>query len=231
MNLNDLKQAGQFANSTGFKAIVYGAPGSAKTPLINTAPRPLVLICEPGMLSMKGSTIAAYEAYTGAKIDEFFEWWFKSAEIKNFDTLAIDSASQMADVYLQDALNGKSKSGGKKHGLAAYGEMATETMKHLRPLFFQPEKHCYIICKQVVDDGTKKPYFPGQQLPTEVPHLYDAILHLGIHNIPMRPDGIGGQLLSFQCRQTIDVVARDRSGKLGEYEPPDFGALVKRAMT
>lgn len=226
MNLNDLKPAGQFANSTGFKAVVYGAPGSAKTPLINTAPRPLVLICEPGMLSMRGSTVPAYEAYSGAKIDEFFEWWFKATETKNFDTLAIDSASQMADIYLQDALNGKSKSGNKVHGKAAYGEMATETMKHLRPLFFQPHKHCYIICKQTVDDGIKKPYFPGQQLPTEVPHLYDAILHLGIHNVPQM-----GQVLSFQCKQSYDIVARDRSGRLNDYEPPDFSLLLRKAMS
>jgi hypothetical protein len=227
LNLSDLKTAETFASSTGFKAIVYGAPGSAKTPLINTAPRPLVLICEPGMLSMKGSKVPAYEAYTGAKIDEFFDWWFKSNETKNFDTLAIDSASQMADIYLQDALNGKSKSGNKKHGLAAYGEMADEVIKHLRPLFFQPHKHCYIICKQTVEDGIKKPYFLGKQLPTEVPHLYDAILHLGIHNVPIQ--GVG-QALSFQCRQSYDTVARDRSGKLNEFEPPDFKYIVGKAM-
>lgn len=226
MNLSDAKPAGQFANSTGFKAIVYGAPGSAKTPLVNTAPRPFLLFCEAGMLSMKGSNIPAYEAYTGDKIDEFFKWWHSSSETKNFDTLAIDSASQMADIYLQEAMNGKSKSGGKKHGLAAYGEMADEAMKHLRPLFYQKEKHTYIICKQTIEDGVKKPYFLGKQLPTEVPHLYDAILHLGIHNVPSV-----GQVLSFQCRQSIDTIARDRSGNLMEYEPPDFGAVVRKAMT
>ena len=131
----------------------------------------------------------------------------------------------MADVYLQEAMNGKSKSGAKKHGLAAYGEMADEVMKHLRPLFFQPDKHCYIICKQTVEDGIKKPYFLGKQLPTEVPHLYDGILHLGIHNVP----GMG-QVSSFQCRQSIDVIARDRSGRLNEFEPPDFGMVIKKVM-
>jgi len=220
MNLSDAKPAGQFATSTGFKSIIYGAPGSAKTPLISTCPRPFMLICEPGMLSMRGSNVPAYEAYSGAKIDEFFEWWFKSTETKNFDTLAIDSASQMADIYLQDAQKTN------KHGLAAYGEMAEKVIKQLRPLFFQPQKHCYIICKQTVEDGIKKPYFLGKQLPTEVPHLYDAILHLGIHNVPQM-----GQVLSFQCRQSYDIVARDRSGRLNEYEPPDFSLLLGKAMS
>ncbi len=225
MNINGLKPASQFSNSSGFKAVVYGAPGSAKTPLISTCPRPLMLICEPGMLSMRGSNVPAFEAYEGKKIDDFFDWWFKSNETKNFDTLAIDSASQMADIYLQDALTGKSKSGNKKHGLAAYGEMADEVIKHLRPLFYQAQKHCYIICKQTVEDGVKKPYFLGKQLPTEVPHLYDAILHLGIHNVPSV-----GQVLSFQCRQSIDTIARDRSGRLNEFEEPHFGKLVQKAM-
>ncbi len=221
MNISDLKPASTFANSSGFKAIVYGAPGSAKTPIIQTASRPLMLVCEPGMLSMRGSKIPAYEAYEAKQIDEFFLWWFSDTiETKNFDTLAIDSLSQMCQVYLLQAEKRN------KHGLAAYGEMADEVMKHARPLFHQPHKHCYLISKQTSDNGILKPYYPGRELPTHIPHLYDAILHLGIHNVPNM-----GQVHSFQCGQSIDIVARDRSGKLSYFEEPHFGKLVQKAMT
>jgi hypothetical protein len=223
MNIKDLKPAGTLANSSGVKAIVFGPPGSGKTPIFNTAPRPLLLACEPGLLSMRGSQVPTYQAHSGKTIDDFFQWFFKSNEPKNFDTIGVDSVSQMCDIYLQDALKTN------KHGLAAYGEMARNVMDQLRPLFFMEQKHCYLICKQTYykENGIDKktPYFPGQQLPTEVPHLYDLILHLGIHNVPNR-----GQIKSFQCWESIDTLARDRSGKLDEFEPPDFSWIVRKAM-
>lgn len=226
MNLSDLRPVGQLAHNYGVKSIVYGSPGSGKSPIALTSPRPIMLITEPGTMSMKGSNVPAYEAFTTDRVEEFFTWWFSnSKEVGNFDTLIIDSISQMCDIYLQNIEAGKSKSGNKVHGKAAYGAMAKEIMTHARPLFFMKSKHIYLIAKESNFDGAKRPYFPGQQLHIDLPHMYDLILHLGIHNIP----GMG-QLLSFQCRQTIDILARDRSGRLNEYEPPDFGALVRKVM-
>lgn len=221
MNMNDLKSSHEFANASGFKCIVFGAPGSGKTPISATSPRPVMLITEPGMLSMKNVKIPAYEAYTIDRIEGFFSWWFSdSKEIGNFDTLIVDSSSQLAEIYLQDALKNN------KHGLKAFGEMATEAMVHFRKMFFMPHKHIYLIAKEGITDGIKRPFYPGKILNVEVPHLYDAILHLGIHNVPQM-----GQVLSFQCRQSYDIVARDRSGRLNEYEPPDFSLLLGKAMS
>lgn len=232
MQEKDLQEAQIFARTSGVKAIVYGAPGSAKTPLINTAPRPVLLACESGLLSMRGSTVPTWQAFTPERIDEFFKWFFNSTEAKNYDTLAIDSASQMAEIYLQGALKGTSKAGNKKHGQAAYGDMATAVMDHLRPLYYMQQKHAYVICKEAENDaGLKRPSFPGQILNVEAPHLYDFILHLGIKNVPPQPGFMGGQMLAFQCRQNLDVLARNRTGNLNEYEPPDFNALVQKAMS
>ena len=219
MDIKSLKPAKEFAQMFGVKSLIYGAPGSSKTPLVNTCPRPVLLACEPGLISMRNSNVPTWEAYTSERIDEFFTWLFNSNETKNFDTVAIDSGSQMADIYLQKAFKSN------KHGLAAYGEMARETMKQLRGIYYTRYKHVYLIAKESNIDGYKKPYFDGKQLPVEVPHLFDEILHLGIHNIP----GMG-QLKSFQCVGTIDILARDRTGSLAEYEEPHFGKLVEKAM-
>jgi hypothetical protein len=220
MNSKDLRPARDFAIQFGVKALIYGAPGSAKTPLINTAPRPVLLACEPGLLSMRNSNVPTYQAFTPNAIDEFFKWFFNSEEVKNFDTLAIDSTSQMADIYLQDALRNN------KHGLKAYGEMATKTMEHLRTLYYTRYKHTYLIAKQEKDDtGFIKPFFPGKQLPVDIPHMYDCILHLAIHNVP----GVG-QVKAFRCHGSIDSLCRDRTGNLAEFEQPNFAALVEKAM-
>lgn len=223
MNIQDLKPAKDFARHFGAKCIIYGGPGSAKTPLINTCPRPVLLACEPGMLSMRGSNVPTWEAHTAERIDEFFKWFFGSAETKNFDTLAIDSASEMCEIYLAKAKKEN------KHGLAAYGQMADDVIKHVQGVFYTMYKHTYIISKQEIISNMnvpyKRPYYPGKYLPVEMPHKYDFILHLGIHNVP----GMG-QLRSFQCHESIDTMARNRTGNLNEYEEPDFGKLVQKVM-
>ena len=117
------------AEQAALKMGIYGPPGSGKTPIINTAPRPVLLACEPGLLSMRGSTVPTFQAFTAKLIDDFFEWLFSSAETKNFDTLVVDSISQMCNIYLADA---KTKS---KHGLQQYGDMAERT---LQPSFPKP---------------------------------------------------------------------------------------------
>lgn len=223
MNLQSLRPAKDYAIQYGVKSVIYGPAGSGKTPILNTAPRPVLLACEPGLLSMRKSTIPTFPAFTDAAIDEFFKWLFHSNESKNFDTIGVDSTSQMAETYLQAALKTN------KHGLQAYGEMARRTMDQLRGLYYMQQKHTYLIAKQeIVSDngmGLRRPYFPGKQLPIDVPHLYDAILHLDKQNVPGQ-----GQVTAFRCIGSIDVVARDRTGSLAEYEPPNFDYIVKKAM-
>lgn len=231
MDLRDLRAAGDHAQNFGIKSIVYGPAGTGKTPLINTAPRPVLLATEPGLLSMRNSKVPTYEAYTPQRVNEFFKWFFNSTETKNFDTLGIDSGSQIADIYLNDALTGSSKAGNKKHGLAAYGEMADNTMEHLRTLYYTRYKHTYVICKEEIADveyqSVRRPYFPGKVLPIQVPHLYDFIIRLAKTNVP----GMAGENLAFQCVGNMNVLARNRTGNLNDFEEPHFGKLVAKAMS
>lgn len=226
MKMFDLKPAREFAIQYGFKSVIYGGPGSGKTPGLNLAPRPVLCCVEPGMLSMRNSSVPTFCAFTAEKIDEFFKWVFHSDEIKNFDTIGVDSSSQMCEVYLQSALKTN------KHGLKAYGEMATKVMENLRGLYFLQQKHIYLIAKEetlINDDHglrVKRPYFPGRQIPVEVPHMFDAVLRLGTYNIPSV-----GQQKAFRCIGSLEEMARDRTGSLSEFEPAHFGNLVMKAMS
>lgn len=223
MKMSDLKPAKEFAASYGMKALIYGPPGAGKTPIVNSCPKPVLLATEPGLLSMRNSSVPTYLGYDAKSIDDFFLWVFNSNESKNFDTIAIDSITQMAEHYLTAAEKTN------KHGLAAYGEMANRTMAQLDGLYFTKYKHTYLICKEAATETNRimvrKPYFPGRELPIKVPHRYDAILRLATHNVP----GMG-QVRAFRCIASIDEDARDRTGSLNEFEPPDFGALVKKAI-
>ena len=172
---------------------------------------------------MRGSNVPTFTAFTATLVDEFMKWFFNSNERKNFDTIAIDSVSQMAELYLVDALKNN------KHGLKAYGEMATKTLEQLNGLYFSQQIHTYLIAKEAaIDDNgvrIRKPYFPGKQLMVEIPNKFDLIMRLAQHNVP----GVG-QVKAFRCIGSLEELARDRTGNLNEFEQPDFSAIIKKAM-
>lgn len=225
MQANQLVPAGSLASKYGAKAVVHGGPGVGKTPIINTARRPCFLAVEPGLASMAGSQVPTWYAPTWPKIKEFFTWWHGSNEVRNFDTLCVDSVSQICEIYLRENPNKH------QHGLKLYGDMATTVFDELHKLYYQQEKHMYLICKQSIEKvegnaGKKRPYFPGDQLNISVPHLFDLILHLDYFAVPGY-----GTTRAFQCHSSFDSVCRDRFGKLAQFEPPNIAALFDKAMT
>lgn len=220
--MSDLKPASEFAKQYGCKTLLYGPAGSGKTPTLSTAPRPVLLAVEPGLLSMRGSTVPTWLGLTDDKIEEFFKWAFGSNEINNFDTICVDSGSEMADVYLQLGLKNN------KHGLKAYGDMLEDVMKHLRNLYFMKNKHVVILAKQEIikESNLRRPYFPGNALPIAVPHLFDFLIQIDIQNVP----GVG-QVKAFRCNGDISTMARARTGNLNDFEPPNLSQLFQKAMS
>lgn len=226
MNLNSLKPLGDLAQRFGVKAIMYGPPGSSKTPLVATAPSPVIMVCEPGLLSVRHiKNVPAWQAYTPEAIDEFFEWLTKSSEAKRFDTVGVDSISQMAEIILTQEL------GRNKDGRKAYGEMYRRTMKYLNDLYYLPSKHTYLIAKEgsaEVEGGTiTKPYFPGKELNIQVPHSYDEVWRIGLTNVPGQPKPV----LAIRTVSNFNHFARDRSGKMNELEYPELSQLFTKAMS
>jgi len=223
MQMNQLREAREFALKHGVKSLVYGPPGSGKTPIVNTAPSPVFLAVEPGLMSMRGSTVPTWVAPTWVRIKEFFDWFFGSAEVKNFHTLATDSVSQICEIHLRD------NPGKTAHGLPRYGKMAEDVGDILHKLYYMEQKHMYLICKQAIEkgeNGKKKAYFPGNDLDIKVPHLFDLIMQIDTFSIP----GVG-PARAFQCHSSFDSVCRDRSGTLNQFEPPVLADVFNKVMT
>lgn len=226
MNMSQLRPAYACAAQYGVKMLAHGGPGSGKTPMVKTAPRPVLCATEPGLLSLRDWDGPVWEAYTPQAIDEFFAWATTSNEAANFDTIAVDSVSQMAEIYLAQALVKH------KHGLKAYGDMAEAVMKHVSAMYYMQQKHIYLVAKQYLSEEgggmtKKRPYFPGKELNVKVPHLYDEILCVGLFQIP----SVQGEQRAIRTLDSLTVSARDRSGRLGEFEPCDLGALIAKCMS
>lgn len=225
MNINDLKPASFFARTRGVKALAYGQAGSGKTPLINTCPNPVLLSVEPGLLSMRNSNVPTFEAETGARIAEFFQW-IKTVEANNFDTISVDSMSQIMEILVKEDQDKNPK----KHGLQVYGEAAQIVYGYAHDLYYMKNKHVYMICKLKTDEDSGmmkyKPYFAGKELNVRIPHLYDLIMFLDLAQIPGQ-----GEHLAFRTRRTHNILARDRSGMLADLEQPNLANIFNKCMT
>ena len=216
----------QLDQNYGVKCIMYGAPGTGKTPVAATAPNPVILVTEPGTKSVRHlKNIPAWKGFTVKDINEFFAWLAASNDAKQFDTVIVDSISEMSEIFLKDA------EANNKHGLKAYGEMNEAVYKICWDLFHLKNKHVVLIGKeQIVETGgvsKKRAYFPGKELNIKIPHLYDEILQLCKADIP----GMVGPQSAFRTIENFEAHARDRSGRLNELEPPNLANLIAKCLS
>ena len=206
-----------FTREYGVKALVFGPPGSEKTRTIPTCPRPVLLAVETNLIAIEGSTIPMCLGNTPALIEDFFRWLGSSAEAKNFDTICIDSITEISTLIVAEQLNGKSNSGAKVNGEAAYGNMLSLVMGYINQLKYTRQKHVYVTAQQTTirEGGVEKriPYFKGRALRTEAPHAFELILHADLAAVPG-----AGHVKAFRTKGSSDIMARDNSGKLAEFE-------------
>lgn len=227
MNIKDLKPLGSFAVRNGAKILAYGPPGGGKTPSMPTAPNPVCLLIEKGAMSVRNvQNVPAWQADSGKQIDEFFDWIARAPEAKQFDTLCVDSLSAMAEMYLNAAKKVHS------HGLKQYGQMSEDVRKCIDIMYYTWPKNVYAICQMdllTLEGGStsKRPGFPGKDLAQYVPHLFDVILYADEMQVPGQPKPVN----AFRCKKTFGVEARDRSGKLAEFEPQNLTHVIQKLLT
>lgn len=230
-SIKDAKPMSQLSDNSGAKVLLYGPPGSGKTPSVIAAPRPIVCLTEAGALSVKNNPLASkipgVPLFSPQAIRDFFAWFKSSTEVRHFDTIIIDSFSQLAEILVKEYLGGKSKSGAKVDGKAAYGDMARECMEYAEAMHYRMGINIICIAKQGVfqEMGTDftKPVFPGKDLNVRMPHLFDEIIHIGQH-----PECSVVDKSTLQCRASFNILARDRSDTLAQYEHADFASLFQK---
>lgn len=204
-------------------AIIYGQSGIGKTVLCGTAPNPLILSAEDGLLSLAGQDIDFVKITKFSELINVYNEITKALKEgeRLYETVCFDSLSEVAEVVLAE---------GKKEvrdPRQAYGTMAEEIVAMVRK-FKKLPMHCIFIAKQGrIEDGlTGKqsygPAFPGQVLPNNIPYLIDLVLamRMGKHE--------GKEYRYIQTAPDIQYEAKDRSGALALKEPPDLTAMITK---
>src|SRR5690625_2455226 len=104
-------------HTNGAKLLVYCEAGSGKTTLIGGLPSPIIISAEAGLLSLQDADIPFIEVQSMDDLNEAFQWITESDDAKQFQSVALDSISEIAEVCLSHEKQTN------KDGRAAYGEM------------------------------------------------------------------------------------------------------------
>lgn len=217
----NLKSTGDLA-ANGVKLLVYGQAGAGKTSLIPTLPNPIVLSAEGGLLSIQDAELPYIEINSMATLQEAYKWLADSAEAAQFDSVAIDSISEIAEVVL----NHEKKV--NKDPRAAYGNMQEQMADIIRVFRDLPKKHVYMSAKlEKTQDEMGRvlyaPSMPGNKTGQSLPYFFDEVLALRVEK-----DAEGGTQRALMCDSDGLWLAKDRSGKLETWESPDLGAVIAK---
>ena len=208
-------------SASNLKLLVYGQAGAGKTSLIPTLPKPVILSAEGGLLSISGHDIPFIEVTSMDALREAYSWLLSSDEAKQFDSVALDSISEIAEVCLS-----KEKSIAKDPR-QAYGEMQT-TMAELIRSFRDLPKHVMMTAKleKAQDEMGRmmySPSMPGNKTGQSLPYFFDLMLALRVEK-----DAEGVSQRGLMCDSDGLWQAKDRSGKLDAWEGADLGAIITK---
>lgn len=220
MAINIKRTGGLSAN--GVKLLVYGQAGAGKTSLIKTLPSPIVLSAEGGLLSIQDADLPYIEISDMATLREAYTWLTESPEAQAYQSVALDSISEIAEVVL----NAEKKA--TKDPRQAYGAMQEQMADIIRAFRDIPGRNIYMSAKleKTQDEMGRvlySPSMPGNKTGQSLPYFFDEMLALRVEK-----DAEGTTQRALMCDSDGLWQAKDRSGKLDPWEPADLGHIIAK---
>ncbi len=191
------------AADNGAKIVIYGDSGVGKTKLLATAPNPIIISSEKGLLSLSDFDIPYIEVKTLEDVQDAYAYCKKS----EFNTVCVDSVTEVAEEVLAIMKVGK------KDKRQAYGELAEALGSLIRNFRDIDGKNIILNAKEkpIYDEDDNiigyVPMMPGRVLPHGLPYLVDEVF-------PYQMDRKGVRFL--QTAKDRKRPAKDRSGRLPE---------------
>lgn len=209
---------------------VFGLSGNGKTLLAASAPAPILLNAERGLLSLSPDNIArvygadqTWVTYNVPYIDvssiealKKVYAWLQTPAALQYKTVVLDSLSDVAEVVLSDAL----KNPTVKDPRQAYGILGTDVLNLVRAFRDLPTHHHIVfLCKaeKFTDDVTGSTQigmkFPGKMLQSGMPYLLDEVFALEVT--------VSGER-QLRTKANWQYQCKDRAGVLDELEYPSL---------
>ena len=200
------------------KSIVYGGAGTGKTRLCATAPNPIIISAESGLLSLADVECDYIEIKTLKQLDEAYK---ALKDDNNYDTICLDSLSEIAEVLVAELKPQY------KDGRQVYMALADAMLPMLRRFRDIKGKNTLFTSKLIVrqdeESGkiSEELLMPGKVLPAQIPYMVDELFCLqadrkGVTFLQTSPDRMR--------------FCKDRSGALEAKEEPNMTAIINKIM-
>lgn len=237
LNFTTAQDASQMS---GVKVLVYGPAGTGKTVMMATAPTPILISAESGALSLRqanlerlfgpGNPYITYnmpmiEIKTVEDLTDAYNWLATSPQAQGFQTVCIDSISEIAEVVLNNAKRQV------KDPRQAYGELIEKMESVIRLFRDLPGRNVVISAKMepskdeltgIVKYG---PAMPGAKLGQKLPYFFDEVFRLAVGQTPQ-----GEKYRFLQTQPDLQYEAKDRSGALAPVETPILSAVFAKIL-
>lgn len=201
--------------TSGAKCMVYGPSGVGKTRLLASAPAPIIISAEQGLLSLRKFNIPVIRVRSLKELKEAHTY-VSGPQARQFQTIGLDSASEIAEVCLTEQKR-QTRDGRKAYGDSQ--DIIAEIFRDFRDIY---GKNVVFLAKQefTVDgaSGAKfnAPSFPGNKLAQAAPYFFDEVFQLQNFTTPE-----GSKIWALRTAPDQYNVAKDRSGSLAEWENAD----------
>jgi phage nucleotide-binding protein len=207
------------------KLLVYGDSGVGKTTLIKTAPKPIIISTESGLLPLSGLNIPVIKVSTYEELCEAFEYVTDANNGHLFETICLDSITDLAESILT-AYKKETKDPRQ-----AYGRINDDIAEIIRAFRDIETHHVYVTAKmnRVEDSNSGVARYgammPGRTLAQQIPYFFDEVLWLAVDE-----DDEGNSFRYFQTQPSSTHTAKDRSGKLNNPELPDLTHIINKII-
>ncbi len=207
----------------GVKVLTYSRAGVGKTKLSATAPKPIIISAEAGLLSLQDDKVDIIEVESVEDIMEAYIFLTESKDAEKYETICLDSLTEIAEVMITEY---KSQ---EKDARQAYGRLNDDMSSFIRSFRDLKGKHVYFTAKEqrIVDDATGittyMPGMPGKTLLNGLSFFFDEVFAMQIGRLE---DGTKYRYL--QTAPTPRYEAKDRSGRLDEKEEPNLTKIFAK---
>lgn len=209
--------------SHGVKVLVYGRAGMGKTSLCATAPAPLIISAESGLLSIRGKKIPVALVTTLQDVYDVYNWLRTNPAAQHVQTICLDSLSEILEVILSTE---KKKNRDPRQ---AYGGLIEEGIGLVKAFRDLPGFNVVVTAKEAAEtDGITGvtrigPWSPGKAVGPQLPYLFDEVFYASTGR-----DAQGQTYHYLRTKPDVQVDAKDRSGALDEIEYPDLTHIFNK---
>ena len=230
-----------FKTTKNFKSdrlslLVYGPSGSGKTSVAATLPGKVLLVnAENGLLSISsGKEMAVYDLTVdgnGKDLDRSFRFEKLLHLLKEvlpgmtdkFDWLVFDSLTEISQNLVEGL---KKKYPDKSDGLKLWGEYNDFMVAFVKQLRDYRPFNILLLALDSVDKDDSGKRFVGVdingKISSRIPALIDEVFYLKDF------EADGKKIKKLITASYMNIVAKDRSGKLDQFEDPDLGKIIEK---